>query len=231
MSGIRAEKKRQTRQAIIAAAVSLFAEKGFDQTSMDELARAAGVGKGTIYGYFANKSEIFLAFCEEEIDFAFARLQQQTDPQAPLLEQLVALHLGQFDFVTANHEFGRIFCREMLFPAPGQAAVTRELDDRYLRDVGVVLQRAQDRGELRADALPLLTIGHFHALYILVLSSWYSGRFAGRDEVAAVLRALFIQALDGLGSGSSAGAADRELLDRIQKRFFTDAAPASGDPK
>ena len=64
MSGVREQKKQQTRKAIIDAAVKLFTEKGFEQTSMDELGRAAGVGKSTIYGYFKAKEEIFLAHCE-----------------------------------------------------------------------------------------------------------------------------------------------------------------------
>jgi len=79
MSGIRAQKKRKTRQAIVSAAMKLFAERGYEQTSMDELAREAGVGKGTIYGYFATKSEIFLAFLEEEVEHAFAELDAKLD--------------------------------------------------------------------------------------------------------------------------------------------------------
>ena len=40
------------------AAANLFREKGFEKTSIEELARAAGIGKGTIYGYFQTKSDI-----------------------------------------------------------------------------------------------------------------------------------------------------------------------------
>jgi AcrR family transcriptional regulator len=79
MSGIRTQKKQQTRKAIIDAAIGLFTEKGFDQTSMEELARVAGVGKSTIYGYFKAKEEIFLAYCEAELDFAFAALDRKLD--------------------------------------------------------------------------------------------------------------------------------------------------------
>ena len=43
---------------------------------------------GTIYGYFGTKHEIFLAFCEEEIDFAFNRLEKEVDGDAPLIDQL-----------------------------------------------------------------------------------------------------------------------------------------------
>jgi len=228
MPGIRAQKKRQTRQAIVTAAVRLFAEKGFDHTSMEELAKEAGVGKATIYGYFSTKSEIFLAFCEEEIDFAFDRVATQSDPAAPLLDQLMALHMGQFDFITANREFGRIFCREMLFPAEQQIEASRELDAHYVQHVTILLERARQRGELRSDVQPLLALGHFHALYQIVLSSWYCGRILNRDEVEASLQALFIQALTGLGTVPIAAQIDQGRLDVIQQRFHT-ASPANGD--
>jgi len=47
------------KEAIMKAAEKLFAEKGFAATSMDEVAAAAGVSKGSLYNYFANKSQLF----------------------------------------------------------------------------------------------------------------------------------------------------------------------------
>ena len=74
MTGVREKKKQQTHKAILDAAIKLFTEKGFEQTSMEELARAAGIGKSTIYGYFKAKDDIFRAFCAAELDFAFEEL-------------------------------------------------------------------------------------------------------------------------------------------------------------
>ena len=88
MSGLREIKKKKTRQAIMNAAIKLFSEKGFKNTSVNELAKTAGVGKSTIYGYFHTKNEIFLAFCEDQIDFVFTELAQKRNPDAPLKEQL-----------------------------------------------------------------------------------------------------------------------------------------------
>jgi AcrR family transcriptional regulator len=119
MSGRRAMKKNETRQAILQAAIRLFSERGVENTSIEELAAEAGIGKGTIYGYFQTKDEIFLAFCEEEIEYAFRAVAEQSDPQAPVLEQLMTLFMSQFRFVTANHEFGRLMAREMAFPPAG----------------------------------------------------------------------------------------------------------------
>lgn len=198
MGGIRAGKKRRTRQAIMAAAKKLFAEKGFGNTSVDDLARQAGIGKGTIYGYFKTKSEIFLAFIEEEIDYAFADLARKRDPDAPLLEQLQTLFMGQFRYVTRDRDFGRILAREMIFPKELTHEKVKNLEDRYLQALGVILAKAISRGELRDDLELLFIGGHLYALYIMILSSWYDKRFTTETEIENGLAKLLLQALEGL---------------------------------
>ncbi len=54
------------RGQIIEGARRIFIEKGFEAASMNDITREAGVSKGTIYVYFANKEELFEALIEEE---------------------------------------------------------------------------------------------------------------------------------------------------------------------
>ncbi len=199
MSGVRAAKKKETRRAIMQAAVELFAEKGFEGTSIEDLARAAGVGKGTVYGYFQDKNEIFLAFCEEELDYTFGVLSEKTDPDASLIEQLMTLFMTQFHVVTENREFGRHLIREMAFPRAGDAHKSKDLDARYLEAVGAILDRAQKRGELREGYDPFLATAHFYSLYLIALSGFYSGYVSTIEEVEASLRELIRQTIEGLG--------------------------------
>jgi AcrR family transcriptional regulator len=197
MAGIREQKKIKTRKAILDAAVHLFAEKGVEQTSMEELARAAGIGKATIYGYFATKNEIFLAYCEEEIEFAFSVLKKKQDEDAPLVEQLVGLMLGQFTYVTDNREFGRLFAREMMFPSEQATVASRDIDRLYMTRLMEVLGRSQNRQELPVDCDLLLLMGHLHALYLFALSLFYQGNLTDLGEVEVLLRALVLQTLNG----------------------------------
>jgi AcrR family transcriptional regulator len=55
------ERRQVTRDAIVAAPTSLFGQKGFAATSVDEIAAAAGVAKGAVYHHFANKEAVFEA--------------------------------------------------------------------------------------------------------------------------------------------------------------------------
>lgn len=197
MAGIREQKKSKTRKAILDAAIRLFAEKGYEQTSMEELAREAGIGKATIYGYFSTKNEIFLAYCEEEVDFAFSLLTKKQDEDAPLSDQLVALMLGQLTYVTGNREFGRVFSREMFFPDNKDVIASRELDMKYLARLMDVLVKGQNRKELTKDCDLILMMGHLHALYLLTVSLYYQGDVGNLDEAEVLLQALVRQTLNG----------------------------------
>jgi AcrR family transcriptional regulator len=198
MSGLRETKKKKTRQAIMDAAIRLFSEKGFEKTSVDELAKEAGVGKSTIYGYFHTKNEIFLAFCEDQVDFVFTDLAQKRDPDASLQEQLLTLFMGQFRYVTKNFNFGRILAREMVFPKELTIEKSNDLSERYLSALGEILTKAILRGELRDDLELLYISGHFYAFYLLVLSAWYERRFQSEQEIEQALRKLLRQAMEGL---------------------------------
>ena len=180
------------------AAIKLFSEKGFENTSVSELAKTAGVGKSTIYGYFHTKSEIFLAFCEDQIDFVFSELAENRDPNAPLKEQLLTLFMGQFRYVTKNYDFGRILAREMVFPKELTQEKSHDISDRYLKALGDILTRAMSRKELRNDLELLYISGHLYALYIIVLSAWYERRFKSEKEIEQALKKLLSQAMEGL---------------------------------
>jgi AcrR family transcriptional regulator len=60
VAGLRERKKRQTRQAIAAAAMRLFAERGFEAVTVNEIADEAGVAKVTLFAYFPTKESLVL---------------------------------------------------------------------------------------------------------------------------------------------------------------------------
>ena len=79
---------------IVAAALACFAERGFAATRLEDVARRAGVTKGTLYLYFPNKEELFKAVVRQavvpNIALGEALVAQSTEPAPVVLEQLVA---------------------------------------------------------------------------------------------------------------------------------------------
>ncbi|MDK9707137.1 MAG: TetR/AcrR family transcriptional regulator [Desulforhopalus sp.] len=197
MAGVRETKKQQTRKAIMRAAMTLFSEKGFDKTSIEELAKAAGIGKGTIYGYFQTKMDILHAFCEDELECLHQELTSSADREIPFLQQMVSIYMSEFRHITENREFARLFMRETAFPRGVDLDKHLEHENDYFKLLFPLLEKAQERGELRKDLDLLYITGHFYGLYLLLVSAWCSGRVQ-TDEAEQALEALFRQAMEGL---------------------------------
>lgn len=199
MAGVREQKKIETRQAIMDAAIRLFGDRGYERTSIEDLAAEAGIGKTTIYGYFSAKQDIFQVFCDEEVESSFSILKESVDPGAPLLEQLVTLFMHQFKFVTENREFGRHLLREMAFPKePSESSM--EHTQRYLDTLEELLERAREKGKISAEALLPTASASFYMLYLGCLSGWYGGYLTDQQAVEESMGRLFQQALEGIGS-------------------------------
>ena len=202
MASLREEKKKKTKQAILKAAVKLFGKKGFDKTSISALAKEAGIGKGTIYTYFQTKSDILYAFCEEQLEFIHQELAKKANGNDPLIDQLMTVFMGEFLQVTSNRDFGRFFMQQTLFPNDTDKDRYEHVDNKWLELLYSIFRHAQRRGELREDIDILYIAGHFYALYVLAISSWYSGRIE-LERIEPGMRILFEQVLDGLAPSSS----------------------------
>lgn len=85
---------KETRELIIRTARKMFAKKGVTETTMDDIAKEARIGKGTIYHYFDSKEELFCAILD--LDFAEAKgeleknAQQETEPDKKLTAYITA---------------------------------------------------------------------------------------------------------------------------------------------
>jgi AcrR family transcriptional regulator len=87
--GLRERKRRQTRQELISAAMRLFARRGYEQTTVAEIASAAGVSMKTFFNYFASKDEVFFPHLSRRVDTAVALIDRR-GPDDQMADVLVA---------------------------------------------------------------------------------------------------------------------------------------------
>jgi AcrR family transcriptional regulator len=83
-TGLREEKKERRRGRITAAALALFAERGFEGTTIDEIAAAADVSRRTFFRYFARKEDVILDWKRSTADELSAALAQRPAAESPL---------------------------------------------------------------------------------------------------------------------------------------------------
>lgn len=194
---IREAKKKKNKQAILETAISLFSANGYENTSIEQIAKIAGVGKGTVYSYFQTKKDIIKGFCEFELEKIHEELVKRSDQDATILEQMLTIYMTEFHHVTQNREFGRIYMRESVFPSDSEVGDNLETEDKYFQMLFPILKKGQKRGELREDVELLYITAHFYSLYILIISAWYTGRIS-TEEVEPAMELLFRQVLEGL---------------------------------
>ena len=115
------EEDSSKRRQILDGARKVFMDLGFDGASMNEIARAAGVSKGTLYVYFADKSRLFEAIVEDEV-LTKGKIAYNLDP-------------GR-DVETTLREFGRTYIGSMCRPGGGSSIRTVMAIAERMPDVG-----------------------------------------------------------------------------------------------
>ncbi|MCP2169435.1 transcriptional regulator, TetR family [Goodfellowiella coeruleoviolacea] len=79
----RERKKRETRQRIVAAAVRLFGEQGYEQTTVAQIAAAADVDPKTFFNYFPSKDEVLFADVEQDLAVLFEAIGHRKPDEGP----------------------------------------------------------------------------------------------------------------------------------------------------
>jgi AcrR family transcriptional regulator len=118
---VTADDDSSKRRQILDGASKVFMNLGFDGASMGEIARAAGVSKGTLYVYFADKSRLFEAIVEQEA-FEQRKLDFNFDPER--------------DVATTLREFGQAYIELLCRPRGGSAIRTVMAIAERMPDVG-----------------------------------------------------------------------------------------------
>ena len=99
------EELDRRRHEIFRATAPLFFEKGFRETSMREIAVAAGMGKSSLYDYFKTKDEILLWAVEDEILDVTAAAQEIVRQPIPAIERLRQVMKTHLEFLVSSKEF------------------------------------------------------------------------------------------------------------------------------
>ncbi len=154
---------RRNYQALLSAANAAFIEQGADDASLEEIARRAGVGIGTLYRHFPTRQALLEAVYRDQVEMMSARAEELL-ADAPPGEALVA-------WLRALVEFGstkRSLTSGILATLDKDSELVSSCSAMMRQSATALLSRAQEAGEVRPDANALDLIRLVHAVSMTV---------------------------------------------------------------
>jgi AcrR family transcriptional regulator len=155
------ERRKDARpQELLAAAIDLFVERGFASTRLEDVARRAGVSKGTLYLYFENKEELFKAVVRNSIVPALGEAEVSIagfdGHSADLLRSVVHAWWGRLGATKASGIIKLVMAEAGNFPELANF-YQDEVITRGTKMISSMLERAIARGEFRPVDVTLTT--------------------------------------------------------------------------
>lgn len=141
---------RETRQAILRAALKRFAHCGYAAASVQHIVSDAKVSKPTLYYYFSDKAALFQALVHEALDERYRLMREAAGRADNIRGQLTEILNVLFEYFAKNRELMRISLATA-FAAPGEVPKSLKYTDRCERNfefVHALMKRALARGEL-----------------------------------------------------------------------------------
>jgi AcrR family transcriptional regulator len=188
----RAAKTAARRDAILDAALDEFSAKGFASARLEDVAKRAGIAKGTIYLYFTDKESLFQELIRAKMVPVVGSLELALATNLPLraiVEQAVEIFVREV-YGTRRKLVIRLMISEgPRFPALAEFYY-REVLSRLLKALRGMLRNAHERGELTSDALVRFPMLLGAPGIIAIVWSGLFERFEPLD-VRAMMRAYF----------------------------------------
>jgi AcrR family transcriptional regulator len=179
----RAHRPDRRPAEIVAAALSLFSEKGFAATRMEEIAARAGLSKAGVYLYFPSKGEVFKAAVRETILVTVGHLEALAGEFSGSSRDLLGRVIGEIARVVGSTPAGAIpkivLSEAGNFPDIAEF-YSREVIARGLALVRGIIARGQTRGEFAADLGPMTPFMAIAPILALAMWNHGMGRTVGR---------------------------------------------------
>jgi AcrR family transcriptional regulator len=180
------------QDAVLTAAVRLFNEKGYEATSMGDLAERLGISKSSIYHHVTGKQELLRMAVDHALDGLSEAADEVDALAAPAVDRLEALLRRSVLVLAERLDFVTLLLRVRGNTAVEKQALLRRRD--FDARVTALVKQAQADGDLRPDIDPSTTARLLFGM-VNSLSEWYQPRRGNAGSMADAVTAI---AFDGL---------------------------------
>ncbi|MFF2506995.1 TetR/AcrR family transcriptional regulator [Streptomyces sp. NPDC058067] len=197
-SGLRERKKQRTRDALLRSALELFTTKGYDRTTVDEIAEAVDVSQRTFFRYFTSKEETAFAVQDMVESRFIAILRERPAAESPF-EALRAAVLDAWDTLGESIEEVvpvelHMRTYQMIESTPSLIAVHLRRSTEVEEEIARVIAEREGL-DVETDPRPRVTVAAFSGVMRLAGRLWG----AGEDISVESIRAVTESYLDQLG--------------------------------
>ena len=181
----RERKKMETRQRLMVAALELFSQQGFEDTTVEQITKAADVAKGTFFNYFETKELILPAVAE----WRLLRIREELSPDrgapASPVDRIRLLLTSVAEDPISDPRLTHHLVAAMHHgqPQPGRA---------FSRILAELVAGGQDSGEIRGDVDPIHLGLLIRAVFFQQMVTWHRGHrpSALRDQIDSMVDLL-----------------------------------------
>ncbi|WP_328462402.1 TetR/AcrR family transcriptional regulator [Streptomyces sp. NBC_00669] len=159
-------------ERLLAEATRLFAERGYDRTSVQEIVEAAGVTKGALYHYFGSKDDLLHEIYGRVLRLQTERLDAIAARPTPVAERIAEAAADVVVTSIQNLDDTKIFFRSMHQLSPEKQKAVRAERRRYHETFRSLIEEGQRDGHFRPELRPDLVVDYFFGS-VHHLGTWY----------------------------------------------------------
>jgi AcrR family transcriptional regulator len=195
-TSLRSRKKAETRARIVAEAMRLFGERGLGGVTVDEIARVADVGKGTVYNYFQTKEDIVLAFMAD-VERTVQAQVISTGRKRDAVAILTSYVQKQFELKAPYHAFVRVFLAHMFLRTEQFLPYMVEMQKTIDPPLEALFTSLRERRLIRDDVPVSQLVMVFKTMQLGLMALWAieGPPFAGTEHTMKQQIRLFCEGL------------------------------------
>jgi TetR/AcrR family fatty acid metabolism transcriptional regulator len=203
------------KQLILKVANEVFAEKGFQETTISQIAQKANIAEGSIYDYFKNKEDLLFSIPEERMENFLSGLQEHLKGMQGALEKLRKLIWYHLDFYEKNKDYTRILLLDLRQNPRFNQSRAYGMIRQYSKMILQVIEEGKRERSIRREVdsyilrdLVLGTIEHFS------IRGFIMGRFPNLSEAADQ---LYDQIISGVAERNRMVTVPMDKLMKLQR--------------
>ncbi len=147
-------KDEKKHQRILKAAIKVFAEKGFYNSRVSEIAKEANVADGTIYLYFKNKDDILISLFEEEFGRIVENTRKELAKEKDPLQKIRTFAIMHLSIVSKQQQLGEVLGVEVRQSTKFMKEYINNPFIEYLNLIRSIVVEGQEMGVIRKDLTP-----------------------------------------------------------------------------